>query len=121
MSKSSRLALVCGLFALGWVAHDTLGEFRPAWSQTGPASTRSYKQAVDTMSGNLKTIVENIDGVADDDFATLVIPQLQGTIDLAKTVIQYGNNSDVKARAEAMIAQSEKDMSWFRTWLASGR
>lgn len=56
-------------------------------------------------------------GDADRDFATSMIAHHQGAIDMAKVVLAFGKDAEVKKLAERIIADQEKEVTWMREWL----
>jgi uncharacterized protein (DUF305 family) len=57
-------------------------------------------------------------GDADVDFVQGMIPHHQGAVDMAKIVLQYGADPDIKKMAQDIIAAQDKEIAMFRAWLA---
>ncbi len=80
---------------------------------TGPSSLafnvimmKMHKDMAITYSGN-----------ADADFVKGMIPHHQAAIDMAKTVLAFGKDRDVKEMAEDVIKAQEKEIAKMTEWL----
>jgi uncharacterized protein (DUF305 family) len=57
-------------------------------------------------------------GNADRDFVASMIPHHQGAIDMAKVVLAFGKDPEVKKLAEDIIKAQEQEIAWMKSWLA---
>lgn len=67
---------------------------------------KMHKDMAITYSGN-----------ADADFVKGMIPHHQAAIDMAKTVLAFGKDDDVKEMAEEVIKAQEKEIANMTEWL----
>jgi uncharacterized protein (DUF305 family) len=80
-----------------------------------PASTQAFRAANAKMHRDMDI---RYSGNADRDFIAGMIAHHQGAIDMARVVLAYGSDPEVKRLANEIIAAQEKEISWMREWLA---
>ncbi|MGD9923505.1 MAG: DUF305 domain-containing protein [Pseudorhodoplanes sp.] len=56
-------------------------------------------------------------GNADIDFVRGMIPHHQGAVDMAKTVIAFGKDPQIRKLAEEIIKAQESEIALMQTWL----
>lgn len=94
-------------------AHHSATAAPNAKAASSPASA-AYLEANQKMHA---AMTQNLTGNADVDFVAGMIPHHQGAIDMAKIVLTYGKDPEVRKLAEAIIKAQESEITWMQAWL----
>jgi len=78
-------------------------------------STMAFMEANMKMHGAMEI---DYTGDADIDFIRGMIAHHQGAIDMARVVLEHGDDPEVKKLAEEIIAAQEGEIRWMQDWLA---
>ncbi len=78
----------------------------------------SIKTGEAAMAAIMKDMSMAYTGNADVDFVKGMIPHHRGAIDMAKVVLQYGKDAEIKKLAEGIIAAQETEIAFMKDWLA---
>jgi uncharacterized protein (DUF305 family) len=99
---------------LAAAAQDHTGHDMPAGDM--PPATMAFEAANAAMHEGMAI---DYTGDADVDFIRGMIAHHQGAVDMARIVLEHGDDAQVRALAEAIIAAQEAEIAWMEEWLAA--
>lgn len=85
----------------------------PPKGDTGPSSA-AYRAANTKMHEGMDIAFT---GNADIDFARGMIPHHQGAVDMAKIVLAFGKDPQIRKLAEEIIKAQETEIAFMQGWL----
>ena len=92
--------------------HSAHGSSKPK-GDTGPSSLAFHAINAKMHEGMDITFTGN----ADIDFVRGMIPHHQGAVDMAKTVIAFGKDPQIRKLAEEVVKAQETEIALMQTWL----
>ena len=81
------------------------GDQSPASLAFAGVNTKMHQGMDVTYSGN-----------ADRDFVQGMIPHHQGAVDMAKIVLAFGKDPEVRKLAENIVKAQEEEIAWMNSW-----
>jgi uncharacterized protein (DUF305 family) len=102
-----------GFYALRGAGMPEMQPMSPSSSDASP-SAKAYEMA---MAGMMKGMMVPPTGKPDLDFMQCMIPHHQGAIDMAKAVLRYGKDAQVKTLAENVVKAQESEIAFMNAWL----
>jgi uncharacterized protein (DUF305 family) len=115
LAAAAALALTAPALVLAQTSHSTHGSMNATEAANMPAS-QAYRKAMDEMHDAMSS--QEYKGDADIDFARGMIPHHQAAIDMAKTVLDYGKDPEIRKLAEAIVSAQEAEIKQLEEWLA---
>jgi uncharacterized protein (DUF305 family) len=107
-------AIALGWLALGPAVAQDAQHHAPGHAGAGGPAIEAYVAASERMHRDMAI---EFTGDPDVDFARGMIPHHQGAIEMARAVLEYGQDPEIRALAEAIIAAQEKEIAVLRSWL----
>lgn len=78
-------------------------------------STQAFVAANDAMHRDMAI---EFTGKTDMDFVRGMIPHHQGAVDMARIMLEFGTDPELRAFAEGIIAAQEAEIAFMNAWLA---
>jgi uncharacterized protein (DUF305 family) len=117
--KMHKLLISVGLVLGSTFAFPAIAQDAHAGHDMGEStepSAAAYMEAMDRMHEAMGEM--DYTGDADIDFAVGMIPHHQAAIDMARIVLEHGDDPEIAALAEEIIAAQEAEIAQLEAWLA---
>lgn len=114
------MACLPGAAAVGQDMHHLHGaaaaEKPPVFvASTAKSFAALMHDAMDVMDDGMKRAPMN--GVSEHDFVTMMIPHHQGAVDMAKGVLLYTRDPELRNLAQGIITEQQNEIRVMQAWL----
>ncbi|MBP0596690.1 DUF305 domain-containing protein [Herbaspirillum sp. LeCh32-8] len=102
--------------------NDMHGMAAPAAAKP-PAFVASTAKPFDGLMGDAMNVMDYgmkqapMNGNADHDFVTMMLPHHQGAVDMAKAVLLYSQDPEIRNLALGVIAEQNNEIQVMQAWL----
>ena len=91
----------------------------PGMQQSAAPMSPSQAEMMRKMEAMNKAMMDaSMTGDPDRDLVNMMLPHHQGAIDMARIYLRDGKDPEVRAIAERIITDQEREIGEFRAWLA---
>lgn len=99
--------------------HDTVA----AATSAPPVFVASSAKSFDALMGDAMAVMDDgmkrapMNGVSEHDFITMMMPHHQGAVDMAKAVLLYTQDPEIRNLALGIIAEQQNEIKVMQAWL----
>ena len=100
-------------------ATPTMGGLLAAEDKFVASTEKTFDQLMDEAMNVMHRDIHNAEysGEADRDFVTMMIPHHQAAIDMAKSLLLYGKDAQMRRLAQEIITDQQSEIQLMQLWL----
>jgi uncharacterized protein (DUF305 family) len=116
--------LACCLAAAGASAQDAQHHHGAASQSSAPVFTATTAKPFSALMEDAMAVMDQgmtqapMNGQSEHDFMSMMIPHHQGAIDMARAVLLYSQDPEVRNLALGIIAEQQNEIRQMQAWLA---
>lgn len=98
----------------------TVGQPTAATAELAASTDKTFAQLIDEAMRVMHRGMHDAPRTNDPDceFVTMMVPHHQGAIDMAKALLLYGKDEQLKRLAQEIIADQQNEVQLMQLWLA---
>lgn len=104
-------------------AQQTLQHHGPATDESPAPFVASTSKPFSALMRDAMAVMDDdmqrapMNGVAEHDFVTMMIPHHQGAIDMAKALLLYTKDPELKNLAQGIVTEQQNEIRVMQAWL----
>src|SRR5262245_65728778 len=121
------LGVFIGVAVMTWQAEKHMAQSATSLAGSPPGRSSKFvastEKAFDQLMDEAMSIMHigmhsaEYTGDADHDFVTMMIPHHQGAIDMAKALLLYGKDPQMRRLAQEIITDQQSEIQLMQLWL----
>ncbi|HMC15861.1 MAG TPA: DUF305 domain-containing protein [Albitalea sp.] len=99
----------------------------PALGSPPPPFVASTAKPFSALMDDAMTVMDDgmrrapMNGMAEHDFVTMMIPHHQGAIDMAKALLLYSDDPELRNLAQGIVTEQQNEIRLMQLWLQRHR
>lgn len=123
MSLSFAVLLPACAHDMHGMQHGMQNDSENAADAAPPVFIASTEKPFDALMGDAMAVMEAgmekapMNGMAEHDFVTMMIPHHQGAVDMAKAILLYSQDPEMRNLAQGIITEQQNEIRVMQLWL----
>ncbi len=105
-------------------AADAMHHHHAAAASTPPVFVASTAKPFSALMNDAMAVMDDgmqrapMNGSPDHDFVTMMIPHHQGAVDMAKALLLYNTDPELRNLAQGILTEQQNEIKLMQSWLA---